>query len=187
MHSILGLGASELIAADSGLVEAALSHRLEAVKAIKRRLASPGASVDYAEGNALIAACFALTFQSAFLEDGMAEHMAFIRGIVIIAGQMARAGVDFMFSNLVAQDQAALLRPHVEKVVLPESMAEWRDGAGAALEALRPLCAGDELKLQYLELNLDITRGLYESSPYKGMSPLLFRTVSRFVQEEREC
>ncbi|KUI67338.1 Sterol uptake control protein 2 [Cytospora mali] len=170
MHSILGLAASELITSDSSLKEAAISHRLKAIKDIKRRLAVPSSSVDYAEGNALIAACFALTFQSIFLEDGMAEHMAFVRGVFVVAMQMADAGVDFMFSNLLSEDQEALLRPHVEKVVLPASMAEWRDGAAAALEALRPLCGGDELKVRYLELTLDIARGLYESSPYRGIA-----------------
>ncbi|KUI63216.1 Sterol uptake control protein 2 [Cytospora mali] len=168
MHSILGLAASELITSNNSLKEAAISHRLKAIKDIKRRLAVPSSSVDYAEGNALMAACFALTFQSIFLEDGMAEHMAFVRGVFIVAVQMAEAGVDFMFSNLLSEDQEALLRPHVEKVVLPASMAEWRDGAAAALEALRPLCGGDELKVRYLEMTLDIARGLYESSPYRA-------------------
>ncbi|ROW16940.1 hypothetical protein VPNG_01139 [Cytospora leucostoma] len=178
MHSILGLAASELIATDDSLAEAAIRHRLEAIKAIKRRLlACPNTTtttttttptIDYAEGNALIAACFALTFQSVFLEDGMAEHMAFIRGIVAVASRMAEAGVGFMFSNLRGRDQEALLRPHVERVVLPRSMAEWRGGAGAALEGLRPLCAGDGLKVRYLGLTVEIARGLCESSPYRA-------------------
>ncbi|KAK7746932.1 hypothetical protein SLS53_002120 [Cytospora paraplurivora] len=65
MHSILGLAASELIATDNSLAEAAISHRLEATKAIKRRLTSQGTTpIGYAEGNALIAACSVLTFQS---------------------------------------------------------------------------------------------------------------------------
>lgn len=92
MHAILGLAASELMSTDPGLVEAAMNHRLQALRAIKRRLSSiaPSSSqarlyppspstpstvsrpnLTYEEGNALLATCFALTFQSVILEDGM--------------------------------------------------------------------------------------------------------------------
>lgn len=92
MHAILGLAASELIGTDTGLVEAAMLHRLQALRAIKRRLSSiaPSSSqarlyppspstpstvsrpnLTYEEGNALLATCFALTFQSVILADGM--------------------------------------------------------------------------------------------------------------------
>lgn len=48
-----------------------------------------------------------------------------------------------MSSDLRGQDQEALLRR-----------------AGTALEALRPLCAGDVLEVSYLELTMEIARGL---------------------------
>lgn len=70
MHSILGLAASELIATDPSLAEAAMVHRLKSIQAIKRKLAASDQGITYAEGNALIATCFALTFQSVILEDG---------------------------------------------------------------------------------------------------------------------
>lgn len=70
MHSILGLAASELIATDASLAEAAMAHRLKSIQAIKRKLAASSQGITYAEGNALIATCFALTFQSVILEDG---------------------------------------------------------------------------------------------------------------------
>lgn len=70
MHSILGLAASELIASDASLAEAAMAHRLKSIQAIKRKLAASDQGITYAEGNALIATCFALTFQSVILEDG---------------------------------------------------------------------------------------------------------------------
>lgn len=70
MHGILGLAASELIATDASLAEAAMVHRLKSIQAIKRKLAASNQGITYAEGNALIATCFALTFQSVILEDG---------------------------------------------------------------------------------------------------------------------
>lgn len=88
MHSILGLAASELIATDSSLAEAAMAHRLKSIQAIKRKLASSDQGITYAEGNALIATCFALTFQSVILEDGskrIPETIYFPIGIGIMA------------------------------------------------------------------------------------------------------
>lgn len=78
MHSILGLAASELIASDASLTEAAMAHRLKSIQAIKRKLAASNSGITYAEGNALIATCFALTFQSIVLEDGSKQPQKYI-------------------------------------------------------------------------------------------------------------
>lgn len=78
MHSILGLAASELIATDASLAEAAMVHRLKSIQAIKRKLAASNQGITYAEGNALIATCFALTFQSVILEDGSKQISDYI-------------------------------------------------------------------------------------------------------------
>lgn len=107
MHSLLGLAASELIRTNASLAEAAMNHRLRALRAIRRRLgaiapSSPDAPlyapsqgaesrrsrphITYEEGNALLATCFALTFQSVLLEDGKAGlpqvHWNLRRGII---------------------------------------------------------------------------------------------------------
>ncbi|KAK2607390.1 hypothetical protein N8I77_006066 [Diaporthe amygdali] len=168
MHSILGLAASELIATDSSLAEAAMAHRLKSIQAIKRKLASSDQGITYAEGNALIATCFALTFQSVILEDGMAEYMAFIRGVILIVIQMWKAGVDFMFQHLIKGEQGDLLKPHIDKVVLPDGMWEWKAGALASLEGIKHFCLGDELKMKYHQMTEDMANGLDEESPYKA-------------------
>ncbi|KAG6360235.1 hypothetical protein INS49_011291 [Diaporthe citri] len=168
MHSILGLAASELIASDPSLAEAAMAHRLKSIQAIKRKLADSNQGITYAEGNALIATCFALTFQSVILEDGMTEYMAFIRGVIIVVIQMWKAGVNFMFKHLLEQDQKDLLKPHIDKVTLPDRMWEWKAGALASLAGIKNLCAGDDLKMKYLQMTEDMANGLHEESPYKA-------------------
>lgn len=50
----------------------------------------------------------------------MAEYMAFIRGVIIVVIQMWKAGVNFMFKHLLEQEQNDLLKPHIDKVTLPE-------------------------------------------------------------------
>lgn len=95
--------------------------------------------------------------------------MAFIRGLIVIVIQMWKAGVDFMFKHLLNQEQGDLLKPHIDKVTLPEGMWEWKAGALASLEGIRRLCAGDDLKMKYLQMTEDMANGLDEKSPYKGL------------------
>ncbi|KAG8160523.1 hypothetical protein KVR01_010059 [Diaporthe batatas] len=170
MHSILGLAASELIATDPSLAEAALVHRFKSIQAIKRKLAASDTSITYAEGNALIATCFALTFQSVILEDGMAEYMAFIRGIIVVVIQMYKSRVDFMFKHLFEQNKnnAEILKPHIDKVTFPDGMWQWKAGALASLAGIRSLCDGDDLKMKYLQMTEDMANGLDEESPFKA-------------------
>ncbi|KLU89709.1 hypothetical protein MAPG_08678, partial [Magnaporthiopsis poae ATCC 64411] len=159
MHAVLGLAASDLTQDDPSLVEAAMSHRLKAIKAVKKALADAprrsrpqqqlqkgsnacgngGGSAAFSsdEGNALLATCFALTFQSVLLEDGMAEYMTFIRGIIIVAIQMYAKGARFLFTNFIEDEQDALLRPLIEQV--PMINRVWAEGAIAAVAGLSPL------------------------------------------------
>ena len=106
MHAILGFAASELLCTDPTLITAAMSHRVKAIKAIKKRLAEASKmNTSYEEANALVATCFALTFQSVSLDDGLAEYLTFIRGIVIVAMQMMFRNIRPMFDNLIGNEQ----------------------------------------------------------------------------------
>lgn len=97
------------------------------------------------------------------------EYMAFIRGVIIVVIQMWKAGVNFMFKHLLEQDQKDLLKPHIDKVTLPDGMWEWKAGALASLAGIKSLCVGDDLKMKYLQMTEDMANGLHEESPYKGV------------------
>lgn len=97
--------------------------------------------------------------------------MAFIRGVIIVVIQMFKANVDFMFKHLLQQNQGDLLKPHIDKLTLPEGMWEWKAGALASLAGIRDLCTGDHLKMKYLQMTEDMANGLDEKSPYKGLYP----------------
>lgn len=94
--------------------------------------------------------------------------MAFIRGVILIVIQMWKAGVDFMFQHLIKGEQGDLLKPHIDKVILPDGMWEWKAGALASLEGVKHFCLGDELKMKYHQMTEDMANGLDEESPYKG-------------------
>lgn len=170
MHAILGLAASDLsVQKDPGLIASAMNHRLKAIKAIKKSLADVPRADTFEEGNALMATCFALTFQSVLLDDGMVEYMTFIRGVVIVAIQMYIKGAKLIFGQFLGDKQTEVLKPLLEKVPLIEQT--WATAAVAAIEGLAPLCQ-HPMEQQYHERILDMAMQLQVSSwgAYKAMS-----------------
>ncbi|KAH6667667.1 hypothetical protein EV126DRAFT_447134 [Verticillium dahliae] len=121
MHAILGLAACELRKQDPSVLPQAMA-------------------------NALISACFALTFQSVLLEDGMPEYMAFIRGIVVVGMQMATRRIRPIFSNIMEEDASARCSPswrssprcRARGSTAPSRASRtWRPSAGARLDGDR--------------------------------------------------
>ncbi|CAI6098438.1 unnamed protein product [Clonostachys chloroleuca] len=163
MHAILGFAASELQSTDSSLLTAAVNHRVKAIKAIKKRLADAARSISSAEEtNAMIATCFALTFQSVSLDDGLAEFMTFIRGILIVGMQMMFRGIKPIFTTLMDEEQKEkLLEPLME--TLPLIQRGWADSALEAIGSLRPLCI-EQVQIEYYDKLMDIVQKLYISS-----------------------
>ncbi|KAF5526031.1 Sterol uptake control protein 2 [Colletotrichum aenigma] len=132
MHAILGMAACDLMAQDPSLLAFAMAHRVKAIKAIKKSLAElPTKGTNMEHANALVATCFALTFQSTSFEDGMGEFMTFIRGILIIGAHMMCKGTKPVFVNMLDQDSRAVLEPKM--VNLPLIRQEWADGAVEAI------------------------------------------------------
>lgn len=176
MHAILGLAASDLMIQDPSLVSFAMAHRLKAIKAIKRTLTDVPKTNTFDEGNALLATCYALTFQSVMLDDGMAEFMTFCRGIVIVAIQMYCKGAKFIFSNFLGDDHLACLQPLLE--IAPLVRKDWTDMAVASMAALEPLCK-QQVEIEYHQLITNIADALYTSS---FLGKLLY-TASMFLTE----
>ncbi|ERT00036.1 c6 zinc finger domain containing protein [Sporothrix schenckii 1099-18] len=121
---------------------------------------APGTPM-FEEGNALMATCFALTFQSVALDDGMAEYMTFIRGIIVVAIQMYLKGARIMFRNLLNNDQAELLRPAIEPMSAIDR--QWSMAALTACQNLAPLCAGDSMATTYQKLVVEMAEALLVS------------------------
>jgi len=164
MHAMLGLAASELLTEhprDTSLLPAAMAHRVKAIQAIKRALAGAPRADTFEEGNALMATCFALTFQSVLLDDGMVEYMTFIRGIVIVGIQMYVKGASFLFGNFLGEKAVDALEPYIRQVPVIE--ASWTDAACLAIRGLAPLCQA-AAEAEYQELLLAIAEKLYVSS-----------------------
>ncbi|KAI0601854.1 C6 zinc finger protein [Biscogniauxia sp. FL1348] len=169
MHAILGLAASNLIAEDPSLLTFAITHRLKAIGAIKKALGDVTRATTFEEGNALLATCYALTFQSVCLVDGMAEFMTFSRGIMIIQFHMRCKGVKCIFQNSLGWEQLEMIKPLVENA--PPIPKEWVDMAVQGITDLRPLCKSD-MEVQYYTLISEIAMALHGS--LLQVYPILF-------------
>ncbi|CAK7266820.1 hypothetical protein SEPCBS57363_002285 [Sporothrix epigloea] len=115
----------------------------------------------YEEGNALMASCLALTFQSVALDDGMAEYMTFIRGIIVVAVQMYLGGARVMFRNLLGGEQTELLRPAIEP--MPAIDMQWTMAALTSIQQLAPLCVNDDIATAYHALVMGMAEALLVS------------------------
>ncbi|KAF4970933.1 hypothetical protein FSARC_2129 [Fusarium sarcochroum] len=162
MHAILGFSASEIMRTDASVVSSAMNHRIKAIKAIKKRLAETArTSIGHEEANAMVATCYALTFQSVSLEDGLAEYLTFIRGIMIVGMQMLFRGIKPLFENMMEQDADHLLEPLMGG--LPLIQKGYADSAIEALTNLKPLCK-EQVEIEYHQHLVNMTEKLYVNS-----------------------
>jgi hypothetical protein len=162
MHAILGFSASELMRNDASVVSSAMNHRIKAIRAIKKRLAETArSSMGYEEANAMVATCYALTFQSVSLDDGLAEYLTFIRGIMIVGMQMLFRGIKPIFENMMEPDQDALLEPLMQG--LPLIPKGYTDSAMEALTNLKPLCT-QSVEVEYHQHLVTMVEKLYINS-----------------------
>lgn len=66
-------------------------------------------------GNAMLATCYVLVFQSSLISDGFPEFMSFIRGCMVVAFQMGVKRMKFIFKNMMPDDQLRVVGPSLER------------------------------------------------------------------------
>lgn len=140
MHALLGLAASHLtVTADADYGAIALSHRLLAIKGFNEALSKTPRSG--ADGDALLAACYALTFQSSYMKDGMSEFLTMVRGCGLVSLQLRHENVDVSFS-IDPNRHMEIMKSRLEN--LPSVDADLYQGAVASFHKIAPLCRGLE-------------------------------------------
>ncbi len=77
--ALLGLGASHLgVVTSANYSNSALSHRIASISGLNQQLLK--AHLARADSDATLGALLALTFQSAYMADGMVEFLTMVRG-----------------------------------------------------------------------------------------------------------
>ncbi|WXC64097.1 hypothetical protein SNK03_009899 [Fusarium graminearum] len=86
LHSMLGLGASHLgLLTPSGYEKAALKHRVVAIGALNKHLTK--AIFTQQDAEAAFGAMLNLTFQSAYMTDGLVDFLTMVRGCWLVGTQ----------------------------------------------------------------------------------------------------
>jgi hypothetical protein len=160
---MLALSASDIEATSSQhsseLAQSATFHRTLAIRSFNRAL-SAGMN-NFEQGNAMLATCFILLYQSAMIDDGLAEYLTFVRGCVLIPIQMGGKHLKFLFQNILTEDEIEKSRPYLQD--MPAVDLTSVDAAYASVEALAPLCEREQEKNMQRSL-LELVRSFYISS-----------------------
>lgn len=159
---MLGLSASDISVTPtmtSDLTCSAMSHRVQAIKSLNQALSNGLHTAE--EGNAMLATCYALLFQSVLIDDGLSEFMSFLRGILVVASNMGCKRMKFLFHSFLGSEQFAMMEPHLDGA--PGLNPELVDAACRSLEAFSSLCQQNYEKI-YHDTLLKTARALFTSS-----------------------
>lgn len=115
MHAILALGATHLsrIRDDRDYNNEALAHRVQAIAGLNCAIAQT--TRESGESDAMLATCYALTFQSSYMADALIDFIAFIRGCALVTDRIRRDGVRTFF-NLQPDWHLRCIEPRLQRV-----------------------------------------------------------------------
>ncbi|KAF4446529.1 Sterol uptake control protein 2 [Fusarium austroafricanum] len=150
LHSMIGLGASHLgLLTPSGYEKAALKHRVIAIRALNKHLAKPGLTNRDAE--AAFGAMLNLTFQSAYMDDGLIDFLTMVRGCWLVGTQSKVDMDDGIFKTF---GRVSYLERVKELIQVDEASNYYLDkmiaeGFCQSVQRLGPLCYS-VAELQYI-------------------------------------
>lgn len=116
MHAMLALGASHLDQISPNLEayrKAALIHRGHAILGLNGVLAKK--ELAYGEADAMLATCYALTFQSSHMNDGLPDFITFVRGCALATEKIKDVKAETAF-DLTPDRHFAILEPRLKRL-----------------------------------------------------------------------
>lgn len=149
----------------------AMSHRIKAIASLNDAIGKPLESIE--QGNAMIATCFSLLFQSTLIDDGLVEYMTFIRGVLVVSMHMGQKNIGFLFEHMFDQAQVVASELTDSPLIDPELAGR----ACRSLEQLSPLVKNPR-EVEFYGYLLSTARALFTSSQdgthlsFRSLTPL---------------
>ena len=113
MHAMLALSASHLEKlAPNGLTTIAQSHRLLAIKGLNNALANPLYSAE--EGDAAIAACYALFMQSWYMDDGLQASLVLTRSLDLTTKRVRDQQLGSIFAGETGETRLSSMKGRIK-------------------------------------------------------------------------
>lgn len=136
MQAMLALSASHLmLTSTSPLAPVALSYRILAIKGLNTALSTPPTCKE--DGDAILATCWALSFQATYLGESVEEFLTMLRGCNLIVSQNWREKFGTCWKRLSDEGQDEIILPILEKV--PLIRGELVEEAWESIERARGL------------------------------------------------
>ena len=140
MHAMLALAASHLEKLiPHGLTKVAQSHRLEALKGLNSALLQPFMSAE--DGDAAIAACYALFMQSWYMDDGLQSSLVLTRSLDFTTTQVRDQNLGSIFASENRNRRLSSMKSRIEDC--PKFDIDFVHAALRSLEALEPVLKFD--------------------------------------------
>lgn len=139
MHAILSLGASHLSRLTGiDYRKESLTHRGQAIAGLNKALSQK--AQHYGESDAMLAACYALTFQASYMGDGLEDFITMVRGCALTTEKIRREDVPTAF-NLQPDWHFKVMAPRLAS--LPPVNHTLLEEGIAALEDIQPYLEND--------------------------------------------
>jgi Fungal specific transcription factor domain/Fungal Zn(2)-Cys(6) binuclear cluster domain len=158
MHAILSLGASHLSRLTGvDYRKESLTHRGQALAGLNQALSQP--AQNYGESDAMLAACYALTFQASYMGDGLSDFITMVRGCALTTGKIREENAVTAF-NLEPDWHFKVMAPRLSN--LPRVNRSLLEEGFEAMENLRPYLVG-ETDIDFHEALVNVIGSLLKS------------------------
>ncbi|KIX03103.1 uncharacterized protein Z518_06653 [Rhinocladiella mackenziei CBS 650.93] len=162
MHALLSLGASHLSRLTGvDYRRESLVHRGHAIAGLNQALSRMARA--YGESDAMLASCYALTFQASYMGDGLADFITMVRGCALTTDKIRQEHSPTAF-NLQPDWHFKFMAPRLHH--LPPVDPTLLEDAYAALENIRPYLTGDT-EIDFHAALVDVIVSL-QASPASG-------------------
>lgn len=159
MHAILSLGASHLSRLTGvDYRRESLVHRGHAIGGLNQALSQT--SRVYGESDAMLASCYALTFQASYMGDGLADFITMVRGCALTTEKIQDENSITAF-NLQPDSHLKFMAPRLAS--LPAVDPILLEEAYNSLENIRPYVTGD-IESDFHDALVDVITSLQVSS-----------------------
>ncbi|KAH0848333.1 C6 transcription factor [Fonsecaea pedrosoi] len=162
MHALLSLGASHLSRLTGvDYRRESLIHRGQAIAGLNHALSQTARS--YGEADAMLASCYALTFQASYMSDGLSDFITMVRGCALTTEKIKQEHSPTAF-NLQPDWHFKYMAPRLQN--LPAVDPLLLQDAYTALEGVRPFLTGGT-EIDFHEALVDVITSL-QASPASG-------------------
>lgn len=144
---------------DKDLHLKAMSYRVKSIESLNKAVSAGIESSE--QGNAMLATCYTLLFQSVMLNEALGDYFAFIRGCVSVAMQMGMMNMNFIFMKAFGDDQLEIIEDDL--AIAPLINSDVVTKANRSLEKMGLLCK-TKVELTMYSLLLSVARYLFSSS-----------------------